>query len=52
VEWGDKFPQLLPSNTIHMLFEPYAEQGRRLIIQGKDEQNYVRVQEVILCWPL
>jgi tRNA threonylcarbamoyladenosine biosynthesis protein TsaE len=52
VEWGDKFPELLPPDTIHLLFEPMGEQGRRLIIQGKHERNYERVQEVILCWPL
>lgn len=52
VEWGDKFPELLPSYTIHMLFDSISDQGRRLIIQGKDDQNKSRVQEIILCWPL
>ena len=52
VEWGDKFPELLPATTIHMLFDNVSEQERRIIIQGKDPKTYDRVQEVILCWPL
>lgn len=52
VEWGDKFPQMFPPNLIKMMFEPYTEEGRRLILEGKSEESIPRVQEIILCWPL
>ncbi len=52
VEWGDKFMNLFPPQVIKMAFEPYTENGRRLILEGKHEESIPRVQEIILCWPL
>jgi tRNA threonylcarbamoyladenosine biosynthesis protein TsaE len=52
VEWGDKFTKLFPSSVIKMAFEPFSEEGRRLIVEAKDEASMDRVQEIIRCWPL
>ena len=52
VEWGDKFLKLFPSEVIKMSFEPFAGEGRRLIVEAKHEGSMDRVQEIIRCWPL
>ncbi len=34
IEWGERFPQLLPENRIEIRLEPMSEDGRRIVITG------------------
>ena len=36
IEWGERFPQLLPANRIEIRIEPLDEDSRRIEITGHD----------------
>lgn len=36
IEWGERFPQLLPEDRIEIRLEPMSEEGRRIEIEGHD----------------
>jgi tRNA A37 threonylcarbamoyladenosine biosynthesis protein TsaE len=36
IEWGERFPQLLPENRIEIRIEPVNEESRRIEISGHD----------------
>jgi tRNA threonylcarbamoyladenosine biosynthesis protein TsaE len=51
VEWGDKFPKLLPPTALKLIFEFISEQGRRVIVEAAHPETISRVEELIKCWP-
>ena len=51
VEWGDKFPQLLPPSTIKVAIEFVNEDSRRLTVEADSPESILRVEELIRCWP-
>ena len=36
IEWGERFPQLLPADRIEIRIEPLSEESRRIEINGQD----------------
>ncbi len=51
VEWGDKYPRLLPPNTIRMVFETLGPQSRRIIVEADQPETIPRIEELVRCWP-
>jgi len=51
VEWGDKFPQLLPPATIKLGLEFADVEGRRVTVEATHPESIPRVEELIRCWP-
>ncbi len=51
VEWGNKFPKLLPPHSISLDFEILSEEGRRVSVEASHAESIPRVEELILCWP-
>ena len=51
VEWGDKYPHLLPPNTIRLVFESLGPQSRRIIVEADHSDTIPRIEELVRCWP-
>lgn len=51
VEWGDKYPRMLPPNTIRLAFESMGPQSRRIIVEADHSETIPRIEELVRCWP-
>ena len=51
VEWGDKYPQILPPHTIRLVFEAIGPQSRRIIVEADHPETIPRIEELVRCWP-
>jgi tRNA threonylcarbamoyladenosine biosynthesis protein TsaE len=52
VEWGDKFPKLIPPTALKLIIEFLSEESRRVIVEASHPDSIPRLQEMIKCWPL
>jgi tRNA threonylcarbamoyladenosine biosynthesis protein TsaE len=52
VEWGDKFPHLMPAHTVRLQFEPLEAQSRRILVEATHPDTKIKIEELVRCWPL
>ncbi|HUO58452.1 MAG TPA: tRNA (adenosine(37)-N6)-threonylcarbamoyltransferase complex ATPase subunit type 1 TsaE [bacterium] len=51
VEWGDKFPKLLPPTALKLIFEITEGESRRMTAEATHPESIPQVEELIRCWP-
>ncbi len=51
VEWGDKFPKLMPEKTLTMEIEILSDTVRRVTLEAGHPGSIQRLEELIKCWP-
>lgn len=51
VEWGDRFPALMPEGTLHLRLSIVSEEERELLLEG-DSRSRERMEEIAACWRL
>ena len=51
VEWADRFPKLIPANSITLTMELVSEGERRLVLEASDPRIIPLASELLKCWP-
>jgi tRNA threonylcarbamoyladenosine biosynthesis protein TsaE len=51
VEWGDKFPGLVPPTALKLAFEVLPGESRRILAEASHPASIPILEEVIRCWP-
>ncbi len=51
VEWGDKFPELMPDTALKIGFDIVSDEVRRVTLEAGHPGSIPRLEELIQCWP-